>query len=151
MLGNDLTYVFLPHHAQVAKHVAEFGRLPLWDTSGFAGRPMVGNPQGGLFYPPVWLAWWSRSPAALGWLTVGHLIWAGLGVYVLLRSLRAGRARPRWRRVASRPRLTCSPTRSRAIIRTSGPRAGIPGPSGPSSSIAGDDRAARCCWRRSWP
>ena len=91
VLGNDLTYVFLPHHAQVAKHVAEFGRLPLWDTSGFAGRPMVGNPQGGLFYPPVWLVWWSRSPAALGWLTVGHLIWAGLGVYVLLRSLRAGR------------------------------------------------------------
>ena len=91
VLGNDLTYVFLPHHAQVARHVAEIGRLPLWDTAGFAGRPMVGNPQGGLFYPPVWLVWWSRSPAALGWLTVGHLIWAGLGVYVLLRSLSAGR------------------------------------------------------------
>ncbi len=90
-VGNDLTFVFLPHHAHVAAEFARHGHLPLWDTRGFAGRPMVGNPQGGLFYPPVWLAWWSRSPAAPGWLTVAHLIWGGIGVYVLLRGLDAGR------------------------------------------------------------
>ncbi len=52
---------------------------------------MAGNPQSGMFYPPVWLAWWSGSPAMLGWLTVGHLIWAGFGVYVLGRTLGQGR------------------------------------------------------------
>ena len=35
-----------------------------------------------MFYPPAWLAWWLRTPASLGWLTVGHLLWGGLGVYV---------------------------------------------------------------------
>jgi hypothetical protein len=90
-VGNDLTFVFLPHHAHVAEEVARHGHLPLWDTRGFAGRPMVGNPQGGLFYPPVWLAWWSQSPAAPGWLTVAHLVWGGIGVYVLLRGFEVGR------------------------------------------------------------
>ena len=71
--------------------LGEFGHPPAWDSSGFGGRPMVGNPQSGLFYPPVWLAWWSASPAALGWLTVGHLLWGGLGVYVLARGQGLGR------------------------------------------------------------
>jgi len=47
---------------------------------------MVGNPQSGIFYPPVWAVWWSGAPSALGWLTIGHLLWGGLGVYVLVRS-----------------------------------------------------------------
>lgn len=89
--GNDLTFLYLPHYAHVAAEFWQNGRLPRWDTRGFGGRPMVGNPQGGLFYPPVWLAWWIRDPAALGWLTIAHLLWAGLGVYVLVRDLGAGR------------------------------------------------------------
>jgi hypothetical protein len=91
VVGNDLTFLFLPHHAQVAGRVRRHGKLPYWDASGFAGRPMVGNPQGGLFYPPVWLAWAVRAPSALGWLTIGHLVGGGLGVYVLARAVRLGR------------------------------------------------------------
>lgn len=89
--GNDATFLFVPHHAHVVAALARTGRLPQWDDSGFAGRPMVGNPQGGLFYPAVWLAWLWWSPAALGWLTVGHLVGAGAGVYLLMRTLGAGR------------------------------------------------------------
>ena len=59
--------------------IVEFGHWPVWDARGFGGRPLVGNPQAGMFYPPVWLAWWLRTPAALGWLTVAHLLWGGLG------------------------------------------------------------------------
>ncbi|MFI5459454.1 MAG: hypothetical protein ACHRXM_28855 [Isosphaerales bacterium] len=84
--GNDLTFLFLPHHLSIIRVIAEFGHLPLWDARGFGGRPMVGNPQSGMFYPPVWAVWWSGAPAALGWLTIGHLLWGGLGVYVLMRS-----------------------------------------------------------------
>ena len=90
-VGNDVTFLFLPHYQTITKQMDRTGRLPFWDTSGFAGRPMIGNPQGGLFYPPVWLAWACRSPAALGWLTVGHLLWAGIGTYVLARGLGMGR------------------------------------------------------------
>ena len=85
-VGNDATFVFLPHHLYVAKVLARFGHPPVWDSSGFGGRPMVGNPQAGLFYPPVWLAWCSPYPSTLGWLTVIHLLWAGVGTYFLAQS-----------------------------------------------------------------
>ena len=53
---------------------------------------LVGNPQAGCYYPPVWLAWRVGRPSVLGWLTVAHLAWAGLGAYVLTRAL--GYCRP---------------------------------------------------------
>jgi hypothetical protein len=86
-VGNDLTFLFLPHHLSIIKVISQYGHLPFWDTRGFGGRPLAGNPQAGLFYPPVWIVWWSGAPAALGWLTVGHLVWGGLGVYFLLRTI----------------------------------------------------------------
>jgi hypothetical protein len=52
---------------------------------GFGGRPRIGNPQAGLFYPVVWLAWISKWPAALGWITLGHLLLGGIGTYILAR------------------------------------------------------------------
>ena len=87
-VGNDLTRLFLPHHARVAATVAKTGRVPGWDPAGFGGRPLVGNPQAGLWYPPVWLAWRWWSPSALGWLTIAHLMFGGVGMDVLCRSSR---------------------------------------------------------------
>jgi hypothetical protein len=90
-VGNDATFVFLPHHLHVARVLAAFGHPPAWDSSGFGGRPMVGNPQSGLFYPPVWMTWCFPHAAALGWLTVAHLFWGGLGTYLLARTQGLGR------------------------------------------------------------
>ena len=87
-LGNDLTRLFLPHHARIAREVARTGKVAGWDPWGFGGRPLVGNPQAGLWYPPIWLAWRWWTPSALGWLTVAHLAAGGLGIYVLARALR---------------------------------------------------------------
>jgi len=89
--GNDLTFLFLPHHLSIMRVISKFGHLPFWDARGFGGRPMVGNPQSGMFYPPVWAVWWSGAPSALGWLTIAHLLWGGIGVYVLMRSGGRGR------------------------------------------------------------
>lgn len=86
-VGNDLTRLFLPHHLAISRSIARTGHLPMWDDRGFGGRPLVGNPQGGLFYPPTWLAWWSGIPSSLGWITVAHLIFSGLGAYRLARTL----------------------------------------------------------------
>ena len=63
-IGNDLTFVFLPHHLASSKLISAFGHLPLWDARGFGGRPSVGNPQAGLFYPFVWAVWWGPPSAA---------------------------------------------------------------------------------------
>jgi hypothetical protein len=90
-VGNDLVFLFLPHHESIGRRISEFGHWPTWDARGFSGRPLAGNPQAGMAYPPIWIAWWLRAPAALGWLTVGHLLWGGLGTYVLLRSMGSGR------------------------------------------------------------
>ncbi|MDR3633102.1 MAG: hypothetical protein P4L84_04645 [Isosphaeraceae bacterium] len=90
-VGNDVTFLFLPHYQAITRQIDKSGRLPCWDDSGFAGRPMVGNPQGGLFYPPVWVAWWFRAPSALGWLTFAHVLGGGLGAYVLARGFGLGR------------------------------------------------------------
>ncbi len=87
-VGNDLTRLFLPHHLAIARTWTKLGRVPLWDDRGFGGRPLVGNPQAGLFYPPVWLAWWSGNPAMLGWITLFHLLVLGLGTYRLSRELK---------------------------------------------------------------
>ncbi len=90
-LGNDLTRLFLPLHQRLGAALAAHGRVPGWDPAGFGGRPLVGNPQAGLWYPPVWLAWRFRHPAVLGWITVAHLLAAGLGSYVLARRVGLGR------------------------------------------------------------
>jgi len=84
-IGNDLTFLFLPHHLFISKTIAETGHWPMWDPTGFGGRPMVGNPQSGMFYPPTWIAWYTGIPAVLGWLTIAHLIWGGLGTFALAR------------------------------------------------------------------
>jgi hypothetical protein len=90
-IGNDLTRLFLPHHWRIAEQVAQ-GRLPsAWDPYGFGGRPRVGNPQAGLFYPPVWLVWLAWTPATLGWLTFVHLVLGGIGAFALARSERVSR------------------------------------------------------------
>jgi hypothetical protein len=90
-VGNDATFSYLPHHLSIAQVIRVYGHVPQWDDRGFGGRPLVANPQAGLFYPPVWLAWFWRAPSALGWITVGHLVWGGIGTYILVRSLNAGR------------------------------------------------------------
>lgn len=90
-IGNDLTTVFLPRYAYVVGHSRANGKWPLWDSSGFGGRPLIGNPQAGLSYPPAWAAYRAGRASALGWLTVLHLAWGGLGAFVLSRSLGLGR------------------------------------------------------------
>ena len=88
--GNDLTRLFWPLHRHLARSIARTGHLPEWDDRGFGGRPLIGNPQAGLFYPPVWLAWYIPAPATLGWLTVAHLIGASFGTIRLARTLGLG-------------------------------------------------------------
>ena len=85
--GNDLTRLFLPHHLGIARVIRETGRVPTWDARGFGGRPLVGNPQAGLWYPPVWLIWYTGEPGLFGWITVAHQLAGFLGILVLARSL----------------------------------------------------------------
>src|SRR5262249_14785208 len=77
--------LFLPLHTRVSDALRKAGHIPSWDPAGFGGRPLVGNPQAGLWYPPSWLFWWLREPSLFGRLTVAPLIWSAFGFRVLAK------------------------------------------------------------------
>jgi len=70
------------------------GALPLWNPNSGLGAPLAANYQAAFFYPPNWLLFGFAGlggPPAIAWgytlLALAHLIWAGLGMALLLRGL----------------------------------------------------------------
>lgn len=88
--GNDLTRLYLPQQQRIAEALRRDRAIPSWDPSGFGGRPLLGNPQVCLWYPPVWIIWISNQPAAWSWLTLGHLLVGAWGTLRLARRIRVG-------------------------------------------------------------
>ncbi len=88
--GGDLASFLFPTYRFAAAELSQ-GRLPLWNPTLYGGAPFIGDIQAGFLYPPT-LALLLVAPAfpytTLQGLAVGHLFWAGLGMYVLLRMLR---------------------------------------------------------------
>ena len=88
--GGDLVSFLFPTYRFAAGELAA-GRLPLWNPTLYGGAPFVGDIQAGFLYLPN-LALFLVNPAfsytSLQWLAILHLFWAGLGLYVLLRTLR---------------------------------------------------------------
>ncbi len=68
------------------------GRLPFWDPYILLGVPQAANPQAALFYPAALLESLFPVARALAWDQIFHLLWAGLGVFLLARSQRLDRA-----------------------------------------------------------
>ena len=63
------------------------GAWPLWDPALYVGAPHVADIQAGFLYPPnLMLFWlWPDFPyAAMQWLSLAHLWFAGAGTYLLL-------------------------------------------------------------------
>lgn len=85
--GHDVRGQFLSWWTTAREALRE-GCLPLWDPYQYAGYPFFSNPQVGLYYPPAWLAIASPRIGA-SWYVILHLWWAGLGMLLLLRHLRA--------------------------------------------------------------
>lgn len=88
--GGDLASFLFPTYRFAAAELSQ-GRLPLWNPTLYGGAPFIGDIQAGFLYPPN-LALFLAAPTfpytTLQGLAVGHLFWAGLGMYVLLRTLR---------------------------------------------------------------
>jgi len=63
------------------------GFLPLWNPWLGNGAPLAANYQSALFYPPNWLSLIIPLDLSLNWLMVLHIIWAGVGMVKLARSL----------------------------------------------------------------
>lgn len=88
--GGDLVSFLFPTYRFAAAELAQ-GRLPLWNPTLYGGAPFIGDIQAGFLYLPNLALFLIRPDfpyTTMQGLAVGHFYWAGLGMYVLLRTLR---------------------------------------------------------------
>jgi hypothetical protein len=87
---------FIPWRVYAFENLIK-GILPLWNPLNGMGTPFLANYQLAFFYPPSWilfLFWLLGGITWLAWahtlLVVTHLIWAGLGMSRLIKSIGFG-------------------------------------------------------------
>lgn len=86
--GGDLVSFLYPTYRFAAAQLQQW-TLPLWNPHLYGGAPFISDIQAGFLYPPnllLFLVWPDFPYKVMQWLTIGHLYWAGLGMYVLLRT-----------------------------------------------------------------
>ena len=92
--GGDLVSFLFPTYRFAARALRE-GIWPLWNPYLYGGAPHVGDIQAGFLYPPNLLLFWLQPEfpyRALQWLSIGHIWFAGVGMYWLAaRRLGIGR------------------------------------------------------------
>lgn len=86
----DLYTYHVPLRSLTASALIE-GHLPFWDPYILLGVPHAANPQAVLFYPPALLGAVLPIVSALTWDQILHILWAGLGVFLLARAQRLDR------------------------------------------------------------
>ena len=67
------------------------GSWPLWDPLIGFGQPMLANPNAQIAYPPTWLNLIVPLGPAYTLFVVGHILFAGVGIYFLARHFGASR------------------------------------------------------------
>lgn len=63
------------------------GDLPLWNPLLGNGAPLLANYQTAILYPPNWLYLLVPTEHAMGFVSLLHVVWAGLGVMAYTRRL----------------------------------------------------------------
>ena len=94
--GGDLVSFLYPTYRFAAAQLQQ-GILPLWNPTLYAGASFIGDIQAGFLYLPnlfLFLLWPDFPYPVMQWLAIGHLYWAGLGMYVLLRTWHCLNDRP---------------------------------------------------------
>ncbi|MCC6453926.1 MAG: hypothetical protein IT328_03205 [Caldilineaceae bacterium] len=87
--GGDLVSFLFPTYHFAAAELAR-GTLPLWNPTLYGGAPFISDIQAGFLYPPnllLFLLQPNFGYPTMQWLVLGHIAWAGIGMYLLLRTL----------------------------------------------------------------
>lgn len=87
--GGDLVSFLFPTYRFAASQISQW-TLPLWNPHLYGGAPFVSDIQAGFLYLPNLVLFLLKPDfdyGAMQWLVIGHIFWAGLGTYVLVRTL----------------------------------------------------------------
>jgi hypothetical protein len=82
---SDLTISHYPNLIFLRQSLAAGDGIPLWSNTILSGYPFAANPLSGLWYPPGWLLVVLPLPIGFNFLVMLHMLWGGLGMYLLLR------------------------------------------------------------------
>ena len=82
---SDITITHEPYTVFLRQALVEDHQIPLWNPNILSGAPFFANPLSGLYYPPSWLALLLPLPLGFNLLVLAHLLWGGVGLYLLLR------------------------------------------------------------------
>ncbi|HLA44685.1 MAG TPA: hypothetical protein VJZ27_14670, partial [Aggregatilineales bacterium] len=63
------------------------GSIPFWNPYSGGGAPLLANYQTAVLYPPNWLHLFLNNAYVMNLLTVLHIFWAGLGMWMFTREL----------------------------------------------------------------
>lgn len=83
---SDVLISHYPNFLYLRQSIALWRTIPLWSPLIFSGYPFFANPQSGLWYLPGWLGVILPLPLAFNLLTLMHLLWGGVGFYILART-----------------------------------------------------------------
>lgn len=83
---SDLAVSHYPNAFFIQQSLEKWSELPLWSPTILGGYPLAANPLSSLWYPPAWLVLALPLPFGLNLLALLHLLWGGVGMYLLLRS-----------------------------------------------------------------
>ena len=81
---SDISIAHYPYTLYLRNALSSEGRIPLWSSFILSGHPFAANPLSGLWYPPGWLTLILPLPFGFNLLVLLHLLWGGIGWYVLL-------------------------------------------------------------------
>jgi hypothetical protein len=84
---SDLLVTHFPNGLYLQRALQDWKAVPLWSPTILSGYPFGANPLSGLHYPPGWLALLFPLPLGFNLVILLHLIWGGVGMYLLLRAL----------------------------------------------------------------
>jgi uncharacterized membrane protein len=91
--GGDLVSFLWPTYTFAARSLRS-GVLPLWNPYLYGGMPFAADNQSGLFYPINLLVFFlvpNLTYFVMELMSVLHVWWAGVGMYILLRTMNARR------------------------------------------------------------
>ena len=90
LFGDDIhrAYYFF---REFFNHWISRGVFPWWNPYLFGGMPFIADPIVNIWYPVNWLFFILPLNLAYSWHVAFHLVWAGLGMYFLVRSVAPNR------------------------------------------------------------